>query len=45
MDIRLGAHNGLDLLQGIRNTFYGLPIVLCSAYPAFKQDMKSIAAD
>lgn len=45
MDIRLGKHNGLDLLQDIRNTYYDLPVILCTAYPAFQYDMKSIAAD
>lgn len=45
MDIRLGEHNGLDLLQDIRNTFYDLPVILCSAYSVFKQDIRSIAAD
>jgi len=45
MDIRLGEHNGLDLLQDVRNTHYNLPVILCTAYPAFKFDMKSIAAD
>ena len=38
-------YNGLDLLQDIRNKFYDLPIILCSAYDTFKDDMKSIAAD
>ncbi len=28
-----------------RNTYYRLPVVLCTAYPAFKDDLKSIAAD
>jgi two-component system response regulator (stage 0 sporulation protein F) len=45
LDIRLGEHNGLDLLQEIRNTFYDLPVILCTAYPAFKHDLRSIAAD
>jgi two-component system response regulator (stage 0 sporulation protein F) len=45
LDIRLGKHDGLDLLQEIRNTFYDLPVVLCTAYPAFKHDLRSIAAD
>lgn len=45
LDIRLGESNGLDLLQDIRNTYYELPVILSSAYPAFKYDMKSIAAD
>jgi len=38
-------YNGLDLLQDIRNRFYDLPVVLCTAYDTFKEDMKSIAAD
>jgi two-component system response regulator (stage 0 sporulation protein F) len=45
LDIRLGGTNGLDLLQDIRNTYYELPVILCSAYSAFKYDPKSIAAD
>ena len=45
MDIRLGEQSGLDLLQDVRNTYYNLPVILCTAYPAFKYDLKSIAAD
>ena len=45
LDIRLGECSGLDLLQDIRNTYYELPVILCSAYSAFKYDPKSIAAD
>ena len=45
MDIKLGKYNGLDLLQDIRNTYYDLAVILCTAYPAFKNDLKSIAAD
>ncbi len=45
LDIRLGAHNGLDLLQDIRNVYYDLPVILCSGFPLFKYDLKAIAAD
>jgi DNA-binding response OmpR family regulator len=45
LDIRLGGENGLDLLQDIRNAFYDLPVILCTAYSTFKQDVRSIAAD
>jgi two-component system response regulator (stage 0 sporulation protein F) len=45
LDIKLGANDGLDLLQDIRNTYYDLPVVMCTAYPDFKYDLKSIAAD
>ena len=45
LDIKMVDYNGLDLLQDIRNNFYDLPVVLCTAYDTFKEDMKSIAAD
>ena len=45
MEIKLGKYNGLDLLQDIRNTYYNLPVILCTAYPSFKYDLRSIAAD
>jgi two-component SAPR family response regulator len=41
----LGAYNGLDLLQDIRNTYNQLPVILCTGYPGFRNDLKSIAAD
>ncbi len=45
LDIKMVDYNGLDLLQDIRNRFYDIPVVLCTAYDTFKEDMKSIAAD
>ncbi|KXS55910.1 MAG: two-component system response regulator [Candidatus Adiutrix intracellularis] len=45
LDIKMVNYNGLDLLQDIRNKFYDLPVILCSAYDTFKDDIKSIAAD
>jgi two-component system response regulator (stage 0 sporulation protein F) len=45
LDIKMVDYNGLDLLQDIRNQFYNLPVVMCTAYDTFKEDMKSIAAD
>jgi len=45
LDIRLGKYNGLDLLQDIRNSYDELPVIICTAYPSFKHDMKSVAAD
>ena len=45
LDIMLDQFNGLDILQVIRNKYYDMPIILCSAYETFKHDMKSIAAD
>jgi len=45
LDIKMIDYNGLDLLQEIRNKFYNLPVILCTAYDSFKEDIKSIAAD
>ncbi|MEA2038523.1 MAG: response regulator [Thermodesulfobacteriota bacterium] len=45
LDIKMVDYNGLDLLQDIRNNVYDLPVVLCTAYDTFKEDIKSIAAD
>ena len=45
LDIMMAKYHGLDLLQDIRNRFYNLPVILCSAYDTFKSDLKSIAAD
>ncbi|MEA3360407.1 MAG: response regulator [Thermodesulfobacteriota bacterium] len=45
LDIKMIDYNGLDLLQKIRNKFYNMPVILCTAYDTFKEDIKSIAAD
>ncbi|MBW1710017.1 MAG: response regulator [Deltaproteobacteria bacterium] len=45
LDIKMIEYNGLDILQDIRNKYYSLPVILCTAYDTFKEDMKSIAAD
>jgi two-component system response regulator (stage 0 sporulation protein F) len=45
LDIKMVDYNGLDLLQEIRNRFYNLPVILCTAYDTYKEDIKAIAAD
>ena len=45
LDIKMVDVSGLDVLQQIRNRFYDLPVILCSAYGSYKGDLKSIAAD
>ena len=45
LDIRLVDYDGLELLQEIRNQFYDLPVVLCTAYDTYKYDEKATAAD
>ena len=45
LDIKLVDYNGLELLKEIRNEYYDLPVILCSAYQTYKYDLRSIAAD
>lgn len=45
LDTRLGKYDGLDLLQQIRNIYDDLPVILCTAYPTIKRDLRSMAAD
>lgn len=45
LDIKMVDVSGLDALQEVRNRFYDLPVILCSAYGSFRGDLKSIAAD
>lgn len=45
LDIKLVDHDGLELLKEIRNEYYNLPVILCSAYDRHKYDLRSIAAD
>lgn len=45
LDIKLGEYNGLDLLKDIRKTHYDLPVILCTAYTAYKCDMRFSAHD
>ncbi|NVL90974.1 MAG: response regulator [Desulfobacterales bacterium] len=45
LDIRMGEYDGLDLLQDIRNTYHNMPVILHTAYSAFKSDLRAVAAD
>ena len=45
MDIRIVQDNGLDLIRNLKDTHDNLPVILCTASPALKYEMKSIAAD
>lgn len=45
LNVMLGTYNGLDILQDLRNIYYSLPIIIFTAYPYFKYDLRSIAAD
>ncbi len=45
LDIKMADYDGLDLLQEIRQQFQDLPVIICSAYGAYKGDYKTLAAD
>ena len=45
MEMISGEYNSLDLLRDIRNERHELPIILCTAYAAFKFDPRSMVAD
>jgi len=45
LDIKMAAYDGLDLLQEIRQSHHDLPIIISSAYGAYKGDYKTLAAD
>jgi DNA-binding NtrC family response regulator len=45
LDIMMQGYNGLDLLQNIRNAHWNLPVILCTSYPMFKYETKSVSAD
>jgi DNA-binding response OmpR family regulator len=45
LDIKLDGVDGLDILQDIRERYYDMPVILCSAYSIFRYDMRAIAAD
>ena len=45
LDIKMADYNGLDLLQEIRQRFQDLPVIISSAYGAYKGDYKTLAAD
>ena len=44
LDIKMKKVDGGKVLQEIRKSYYDLPIIIVTAYPAFKYDIRSIAA-
>ena len=46
LDIKLGLDkSGLDLLQEIRSRDQDLPVILCTGFETFQNDLKSVDAD
>ncbi|WP_028582717.1 response regulator [Desulfogranum japonicum] len=45
LDINMPGMNGIDVLSRMKEINAQLPVILCSAYPEFKNDFKSWASD
>lgn len=45
LDINMPGMNGIDVLRQMKENSPDLPVILCSAYPEFKQDFASWASD
>ena len=45
LDIRMPGMNGVETLRKIREVQRDLPVILCSAYGEFKQDLTTWASD
>ncbi len=45
LDINMPGINGIDVLRRMKEIHPQLPVILCSAYQEFKQDLASWASD
>jgi DNA-binding NtrC family response regulator len=45
LDMKMAGASGLDHLRNIRDRFDGLPVVICSAYPAPQQGSQETVFD
>jgi DNA-binding response OmpR family regulator len=45
LDIRMPEMDGLEFLTRARELDHGIPIILCSAYAAYKEDFRTWGAD
>lgn len=45
LDINMPGMNGIDVLRRMKETQPNMPVILCSAYQEFKQDLASWASD
>lgn len=45
LDINMPGMNGIDVLRKMKESNPNMPVILCSAYPEFKQDFASWASD
>jgi len=44
MEVLLGTYDGLGLLQDISFRYRDVPVILCTTYPEFREDLRSLAA-
>ena len=45
LDINMPGMNGIDVLRRMKELQPNMPVILCSAYQEFKQDLASWASD
>lgn len=45
LDIQIGGDNGLDLLNRLSESHRDLPVILCTAYSCYQEDLASWQAD
>jgi DNA-binding NtrC family response regulator len=45
LDIRMPGMDGIAVLRKVKERWKGLPVVLCTAYPHYKQEFGSWASD
>ncbi len=45
LDINMPGMDGIEVLRKIKEKHPQLPVILCSAYPEYKQDLASWASD
>jgi two-component system response regulator (stage 0 sporulation protein F) len=45
LDIKMPVMDGIEALKGIREMERNIPIILCSAYGEYKQDLTTWASD
>jgi DNA-binding response OmpR family regulator len=45
LDINMPGANGIEVLRRMKEINPGLPVILCSAYPEYKQDFGTWASD
>lgn len=45
LDVKMPEGNGIEFLREIKANYINIPVILCTAYPNYKQDFRGWAAD